>query len=152
MSGIEWTFTTSEVMIPANRATTMLQIQTPSSHHAVNLKEYTFTFDSASGALEGIYCRLLRQTTTGSMTGASPQHVIDGRRETIQSSIGVIATSGGEPTAGVAYKAWEINPQAGYEYTSPYREEVNIAGGNKCGFEFTAPNTVNVVIAIKVDE
>jgi hypothetical protein len=80
--------------------------------------------------------RLLRQTTAGTATAATPVKNNSADTETLQTTAGYNASA--EPTAGDVLWMGECHPQAGYEIILPFGQEIIIPGGGRLGIELTA--------------
>lgn len=145
MSGIRFTVTTTEVIIPANSPKTGLQITAPSSNQRILTLGYALTFDSKSVTAEPGWLSLQRQTSIGTMTGLTPVRDDNGLPETIQSSASFNALS--EPASSIngLIKRIQIHPQQGYEFIYPMGRELPIRGGERLAIVATMPDTVNGV-------
>lgn len=132
--------TEGEIALSAATAKTVLQVVAPANHRVV-LKRWGVFCDGVSPTAEPVQVRLLRQTTAGTMSAATPRKM-DGYAETIQST--AQKTASAEPTAGDVLAVLEVHPQQGYAEAFPYGDEPIIAGGGRVGIECTAPAGVNV--------
>lgn len=154
MAGIICSATTPEIALSAATAKTVGQIKSLANQR-LKLLKWGVYFDGISPSAEPVQVRLLRQTTAigGTPTAVTPVMVNTGS-ETIQSTFAYSA-GGSEPTAGNVIEAIEVHPQAGYEYTYPLGQELEITGGASVGYlgvECTAPATVNVRCQMKWEE
>lgn len=132
--------TEGEIALTAATAKTVLQVVAPSNHKVI-VKRWGVFFDGTSPTAEPVQVRLLRQTTAGTMSSATPRK-LGTDSETIQSTAQKTATV--EPTAGDVLMPIEVHPQQGYAEILPYGDEYEIAGGGRIGIECTAPAGVNV--------
>lgn len=150
MAGLSWTAKpTAEVSLAAATAKTVLQVTAPANQR-VKIKGWGVYFDGTSVSAEPVEIKLMRQTTSGTMTSVTPEKCDDSLPETVQSTAGVNASV--EPTYGGVLQYREIHPQAGYEHSFGVGDEDWIKGGGRVGIVCTAPATVNVIPWIKCEE
>jgi hypothetical protein len=141
MANLNCTVTTEgEIALGAATAKTILQIVAPANQR-LDLRSFSVSFDGTSAAAEGVQVELMRQTSAGTMTAATP--VKDGAgAETIQATAQKNATS--EPTSGDILRRYDIDPDVGgYERVFDKRE-LEVLGGTRLGIRCTAPAAVNV--------
>ncbi len=133
--------TEGEIALPAAAAKTILQVKLPANHRGL-VKAWGVSFDGVSPTAEPVQVRLVRQTTAGTMTGATLRKVDSSISEAILSTATKNATA--EPTPGDQLRAVEVHPQGGYEEQLPFGDEYRIPGDGRVGIECIAPATVNV--------
>lgn len=148
MADLNCVVTTSEIALSAATAKTVLQITAPTNQR-VRVKEWGVFFDGVSTTGEPVQVRVLRQTTAGTMSSATPV-ARDGHTETVQTTASHTATA--EPTAGNVLDVVEVHPQSGYEKIFPLGDEIIVPGGGRLGIECTAPAGVNVRAKIAFEE
>lgn len=138
-----------EVALVSGTAKTVLQVGMPSNHRAPIIRWGVF-FDGQSVTDEPVQVRLLRQTSSGTMTTLGVQKLDGSLSETVQSVAQYDASA--EPTAGDVLDALEVHPQTGYEMIYPLMQEPVIGGGGRVGIECTASAAVNVRPKIILEE
>ena len=142
MSGIIVQTQTAKIALAAASPRTVLQIQAPSNHR-VRILGWGVFFDGATASAVPAEVRVLRQTTSGTMTSGAPKEVLTPSiSETPQVSTYYNATA--EPAAGGGLDMVMCHPQQGYEVRFPPGQEPIIEGGGRVGIEVTAPAVVNV--------
>lgn len=148
MSAIFGSAVTAEVALTAATAKTVLQVKAPTNHR-VKILGWGVFFDGVSSTAEPVVVRLLRQTTTGTMSALTPGQVVP-VAESILTTAAHTATV--EPTAGTVIESLEVHPQQGYEKMYSQGQEPVIGGGGYVGIECTAPAGVNVIAKILFEE
>lgn len=141
--------TEGEVALVAATPKTILQV-VALANHRVKILGWGVSFDGVSPTAEPVQVRLLRQTTAGTMTAATPKKTDPGPTETLQTTALKAATA--EPTAGDVMRAVEVHPQGGYEEQLPFGQEYIVPGGGRLGIECNAPAGVNVRGWIRFEE
>jgi hypothetical protein len=119
----------------AGTAKTMLQLVAPAQQRG-DLRSIAVGFDGTNPSAEPFTVELLRQTTAGTMSSATPVKDSAGA-ETIQFTAQKNATA--EPTAGDVLRRWEHHPQAGSFERAFDKREVEIPGGTRLGLRVTCP-------------
>jgi len=148
MAGIFGSAITAEIALTAATAKTVLQLKAPTNHR-VKILGWGVFFDGISATAEPVVVRVLRQTTTGTMSALTPGQVIP-VAETILTTAAHTATA--EPTASTLVESIECHPQGGYEKTYNQGQEPVIAGGGYVGIECNAPAGVNVTAKFFFEE
>ncbi len=148
MAGLDCVAQTAEIALTAATAKTVLQLVAPANQRQ-KIKGWGVFFDGVSASAEPVQCRLLRQTTAGTMTSLTPVKTCAGS-ETVQSTAQHTATA--EPTAGDVLDVVECHPQSGFEKQIPPDMKMENAGGGRIGIECTAPAGVNVRAKIFFEE
>jgi hypothetical protein len=149
MAALNFSLVTAEVALAAATAKTVVQVTAPTNQR-VKLKGWSVSFDGTSATAAPVVCRLLRQTTAGTMTSLTPRKGDDDIATAIQSTGQHTATA--EPTAGDILDTKEVHPQGGYSEKFGLGDEIIIGGGDRIGIECTAPATVNVVGSLHCEE
>jgi hypothetical protein len=122
-------------MASAGTAKTILQLVAP-ANQKVDLRSVSVGFDGVNPSAEPNTVELVRQTTAGTMTAATP--VKDSAAaETIQTTAQKNATA--EPTLGDVLRRWEHHPQAGSFVEKFDKREIEMAGGTRLGLRVTCP-------------
>lgn len=127
---------------------TVLQIVAPTNQR-LKIKSWGIFCKGIVATDAPLRVRLLRQTTSGTMTA----HTLIKRgiyTETIQSSAQHTATA--EPTAGDILAIREVHPQGGYYEISPQGEEIKVPGGGRVGIEVLSGVSISVVPEIVFEE
>jgi hypothetical protein len=153
MSRLKWACTTAEVALVAATAKTALQL-IAATNTRFHVEYLGFFFDGTSATAEPVQVRVLLQTTAigGTPTANNPVKKITTDGETLQTTGAIYGTSPTEPTAGNVLRAFEIHPQSGYAEQLPLGREIVVPGGQRLGFEFTAPAGVNVRLSVEGEE
>lgn len=140
--------TEGEIALVAATAKTILQAVAPTNQRGA-LKSFSVAFDGTSAAAEPVQVDLLRQTTAGTMTAATPVKEGVGS-ETIQFTAQKNASV--EPGSGDVLRRYEVHPQAGREIRFGIDDEILIPGGTRLGIRCTAPANVNVAGHMSIEE
>jgi hypothetical protein len=137
MANVNCTVTTEgEIgLAVAGTAKTMLQVVAPSNQR-LDLRSVSVGFDGVSPTAEPFTVEILRQTTAGTMSSATPVKDSAGS-ETIQATAQKNATA--EPTAGDVLARYEHHPQAGSFERVFDKREIEIPGGTRLGLRVTCP-------------
>lgn len=149
MAGIKANIMGNEIALAAAAAKTVLRLDAPANQRLTVLG-WGVSFDSVGASDAAVIVELLRVTTTGTMTTATPVRV-DAGAETLQGAGAHTATA--EPTAGDVLKRLDIDPRGGgYEEACPYGQEYIIPGGGRLAIRCTAGAAVNVIPFIRYEE
>ncbi len=119
----------------AGTAKTILQLVAPANQRG-DLRSVAAGFDGVSPTAEPFTVELLRQTTGGTMSTATPVKDSAGA-ETVQFTALKNATA--EPAAGDVLRRWEHHPQAGSFERIFDKRELEIPGGTRLGLRVTCP-------------
>lgn len=150
MARLQFSVTTEgAIALSAATAKTILQVAAPSNQRLA-VKGFGVFFDGTSGSAVPVAVELLRQSTAGTMSSATPVPDDDDWTETIQSTCQKTATV--EPTAGSVLRRYDVPPTSGYERSYAPDEEIHIKGGGRLGLRCTAPASVNVTGWIDIEE
>lgn len=132
--------TAAEVALSAATAKSVLRVKAPSSQR-VKVKAFGIYFDGTSATAEPVTVQLVRQTTDGTFTSATPRKIDDSIADSINATAGYNASV--EPTDGDILKEVEVHPQRGYEWHAPLGMEPIIGGGDRLAIKANAPAGVN---------
>lgn len=152
MAGLLIVGTSGAVALAAATAKTVYQI-IAASNHRIKIKAWGVYFDGATATNVPVVVKLDRQTTAigGSPTAATLKKIEPGAAETVQTT-GAISAGGAEPTTTDNMKTIEVHPQSSYEEQCPPGDEYIVAGGARLGIVCNAPNVVNVVAWVRIEE
>jgi hypothetical protein len=153
MANLNFTVTSEGeiALAAAGTAKTILQLVAPANQR-LDCRSVSIGFDGVNPSAEPITVELLRQTTAGTMTAATPVKDSAGA-ESIQSTAQKNATA--EPTAGDVLRRWEHHPQAGSFERVFDKREIEIPGGTRLGLRATIPTAgaaVNATAHISAEE
>jgi len=141
--------TTDEIALVSGTAKTVLQVGTPSNQRDPILRWGVF-FDGQDVSEEPVQVRLLRQTSSGTMTTLDVK-LLDGSLSESPQTIAQYGASA-EPTSGDVLDVVEVHPQTGYEKIYPLFQEPVIQGGGRVGIECTSSAAVNVRAKMDLEE
>lgn len=127
--------TEGEIGLVANTAKTILQLVAPTNQR-LDLRSVAVAFDGVSTTSEPVTVEILRQTTAGTMSAATPVKDSAGS-EAVQAT--ALKTATVEPTAGDILRRYEIHPQDGLERVFDKRE-IEIPGGTRIAIRCTVPS------------
>jgi len=142
--------TEGEVALAAATVKTILQILAPTNQR-VALRGFSVSFDGVSATAEPVQVELVKQTTAGTMTAATP--VPEGvglGSEAIQTVAQKNASA--EPTTTDVLRRYEVHPQSGREVRFGIEDEIVLAGAARVGIRCTAPAIVNVLGHMSFEE
>ncbi|MFH0943738.1 MAG: hypothetical protein V2A76_00955 [Planctomycetota bacterium] len=118
----------------------MLQL-VAAANHRVKVFEWSVAFKGVSSTASPILVQLIRQTTAGTMSAATPVKLNSGDDESLQTTAQKTATA--EPTGSEVIDSIEVHPQAGYTWQAPFGAELCVKGGERLGLVVTAAADVN---------
>ncbi len=136
MAGIFATFNIPKTTLAAATAKTVLQMLAPTNQR-LKILEWALFFDSTSTTPGSAQLRILRQSTAGTTSAATPVPFENELTETLQASGGTNATV--EPTAGAVLMTPAVPITSGMMYPLPTGQELYVGGGTRLGFEVTLP-------------
>jgi hypothetical protein len=148
MAGVKGSVGSGEVSLTAATAKTVLQL-VAASNHRVKVTGLSIFFKGTSSTDTPAKVRVCKQTTTGTMSAATPVKRGD-FGETLQTTAQHTATA--EPTITDVYEMLEIHPQTGLKVFYPLGEELVIPGGGRLGVEITAAQGQTVAVNADFDE
>jgi hypothetical protein len=149
MAGLRGFVKAGEIALVGTTAKTALQIVAPANHRVL-IEEVGIFFDGTSVSAEPVVVEVLRQTTAGTMSAATPVKRNSADDETLQTTAQHTATV--EPSAGDILDVWEIHPQSGWEKIYPLGREIQVPGGTRLGIRLTAPANVNCLVKLGFQE
>jgi hypothetical protein len=149
MAAFQGQASTAEIALTAATAKTCLQL-VAAANHRVKLLGWGCYFDGTSTTAEPVQVRVLRQTTAGTMSALTPFKRDDSIADTLLTT--AQHTASAEPAASDVLEALEVHPQQGFREWFPMGAEIIIGGGDRLGFEFTAPAGVNVRVDCVFEE
>lgn len=149
MAGILARVPSGEVSLTAATAKTVLQLVAATNHRS----KVNGVHIAGKGIVvtDGpIKVRILRQTTAGEMSVATPVKNDSSDDETLQTTAQKNATA--EPTAGDVLEEFEVHPQTQYRCFYPFGQEIVVPGGTRIGIECTAPQNQTVTAGFDFEE
>jgi hypothetical protein len=150
MSALNFSVDAAGISLTGGSPKTMIQAIAP-TNQVVTVKGFQLSFDGATSTATPATVQLLRQTTAGTVTSATPRKLDSGRAETIQSTAGINATS--EPTSGEVIFT-EFIPVYGGNKTVFFPSNLLpiIPGGTRLGLRVTSPANVNCSATMLLEE
>lgn len=134
--------TGGEIALSAATARTIIQLAA-ATNTRIALKSFGFFFDGTSSSNEPVRIDLMRQSSAGTASAATPASDMETTpAETIQTSGRTAFTV--EPTYGNVLRSYNCHPQAGFERSYAMDEEIIVPGGGRLALRLTAPANVNV--------
>ena len=147
--------TSSTIALSAATAKTILQARTP-TNQAVAFRGFAVSFDGDTGSNKPVLVELCRYSSNGTMTSAAGIKDDPGRGETIQTGAFKNATLEPAPDTSIGnsgiLRQWHVHPQTGYDRMFDDLEEIIIPGGTRFGLRCTAPDAVNAVGQMNLEE
>jgi hypothetical protein len=145
-----------DVNIPSKALTaatpTCIGFLTAPSNQRVKMLGYGFYFDGTSNSAQPVEIKLARPTAGVFTPGGTAIKCDAGLSETVQSVVGLSASTEPTLTASLVNKTITVHPQLGYEYLAPLGQEEMIAGGTNFVFSANAPAAVNIRGYLKFEE
>lgn len=148
MSDLFGVAATVSVALVAATAKTAVQILAVANHR-VKVLGWGVYFDGVNPTAAPVRVRVLRQTTSGTMTALTPTQTSQ-RTESLLTTASFNASA--EPVAGDVIDSGLVHPQQGYEVKFTPGQELVIGGTGRLGIEVTAPAVVNVYAKIFFEE
>lgn len=127
--------TEGEIAIVAATPKTILQLVAPAQQR-LDVRAISVGFDGVLPTAEAVTVEILRQTTAGTMSAATPVKDSAGS-ETVQATAQKTATV--EPTAGDILARYEHHPQAGSFERVYDKRELEVPGGTRLAVRCTVP-------------
>lgn len=144
MAGIRFTATTGEITTGTS-AKTLVQLVAPANQRVLVERILIGTKGTSNTDPPGLV-RVLRQTTSGSMSALALRKWDPTDDETIQTTAQQNATA--EPAAGDVIITGECHPQMGWEYVCVPGAEIIVPGGTRLGIEVTFAVSVNATVHV----
>jgi len=151
MAGLAFDVNIPSKALSATTPTTVGFLTAPANQR-VKLLGYGFYFDGNSNSAVPIEIKLARPTAGALAAGGTAIPCDQGIGETIQSTVGLSATTEPTLTASLVCKTITVHPQLGYEYLAPLGQEEMIKGSQNFVFSANAPATVNIRGYMKFEE
>lgn len=145
MAALEAIVNSGNVALLANTAKTVLQLTAPANHR-IRVKGFSVTL--AGTAPIDLTVRVVRQTTAGTGTTATPVKLDPGADETLQTSVTGNFTV--EPTADAVLQFKRL--QGSYEKMLPMGQEWIVPGNGRLGIECTATSAATVAVECSFEE
>jgi hypothetical protein len=143
MAGLRASLDIPSKAISATTPTTFAFLTAPTNQR-VKVLGYGFYFDGTVNSNAPVEIKLARPTAGTLTTGGTAIKDEPGMAETVQTVVGLAASSEPTLTASLVYKTITVHPQLGYEFLAPLGQEAQIAGGTNWVASINAPNAVDV--------
>jgi len=141
MAGVRFQVDSGDVAFTA-ATKTILQI-IAAANVRLRIERVTFSFKGISATEVPVACELLRQTTAGTMSAATPAKVNESDDETLQVTAQHTATV--EPTASTVKAANPVHPQISYSFVFPPGRDLYVKGGERLGCRLLSPAQAGTV-------
>ena len=151
MAGLAYTLDIPSKALTASTPTCFGFITAPANQR-VKVLGYGFYFDGTLNSAQPVEIKLARPTAGTLTAGGTAIKSDAGLTETVQSTVGLAASSEPTLTASLVFKTLTVHPQLGYEYLAPLGQEDMIAGGTNFVVSANAPAGVNIRGYIKAEE
>lgn len=119
---------------------TLIQL-VAAANHAVEIKEVGIGFHGVNNTHEPILVQLIRQSTAGTMSAATPVKADDSGGDTFDTTAQHTATA--EPTGGDVLRSWTVHPQTSLIFQTHDEAPIIIGAGDRVGLVVTAANSVS---------
>jgi len=139
MAGLRAVAQTAEIDTTTSKRTLLQLIA--AANHRVLVKEISISFDGTSNTAAPILVQVATQSTSGTVTGLTPQKMNPDDTETLQTTAGHTATV--EPAETAEIMGENVHPQGGYTWQAPFGGEIVVPGGGRLGVAVTAGAAVN---------
>lgn len=149
MSGVRFSVNSGNIATGTPGPTTMLQV-VAAANHRVKVNEIGVSFEGIDPEGQPILVEILRQTTAGTSSAATPVKINPADDETLQ--VTAIKAATVEPTAGDVLDMMLIHPQTGRDWQAVFAGEFIVPGGTRLGVRVSAAASVNGVATIKGEE
>jgi len=151
MAGLAFDVNIPQTALSATTPTVVGFLTSPTNQR-VKLLGYGFYFDGTSNSAQPVEIKLARPTAGTLTAGGTAIKCDAGLPESVQSTVGLSASTQPTLTASLVAKTITVHPQLGYEYLAPLGQEEMIAGGTNFVFSANAPATVNIRGYMKFEE
>lgn len=148
MAGIRASVTNGEVATGTSLKT-MLQL-VAASNHRVKVNEWSVGFAGLSSTQKPVLVELVRQTSAGTMSSATPEKLNASDDETLQTTAQKTATV--EPAGTEVLESVLVHPQAGYTWQAQLGNELLVGGGGRLGLRVTSDNDIECNATFKFEE
>lgn len=143
MAGVGFRLNTGEVTTGTS-AKTIAQL-VAASNHRIYVRYIDVSFKGIVVTDAPIWCRVLRQSSAGTMSALTLTKDNDSDDETLQTTAQHTATA--EPSAGDVVASGEVHPQTGRRF-GPFW----VKGGGRLGVEVTAGASTSVIVSALGEE
>lgn len=130
-------------------AKTILQL-IAAANHRVAIEELGISFRGIVNTDPPVLVEIVRQTTAGTVSAATPAKKDASADETLQTTAGHTATV--EPTTTDVLKRFSVHPQTGFVWQARPGDEIWIAGGGRIGIRVTTTTTQTVDVYADFEE
>jgi len=130
-------------------AKTLLQLIAP-ANQGIAITKVAISFRGVNNTHAPITVELLRQTTAGTVTSATPVRREGHQNSTLQATGGKNASA--EPTPGDVLEVWDVHPQTGLDYIIPDQAPITIGPGGRLGLRVTSANDIACDASIAFEE
>lgn len=114
------------------------------------IRGWKISFDGVTSTAGSAEVQLVIHSTSGTFSAMTLNREVRGTTEAIGTSGNFNATV--EPTVSAILDSLEVNPLTGYERAFAQDEEIELAGGERCGLQVRASLAVNCHATIKAEE
>lgn len=128
---------------------TLVQIKAATNQRVI-VREVSVSFKGTSNTASPVLVQVIRQSTTGTMTGFTPVKYDSAMGETLQTTAQHTATA--EPTTTDILMSEEVHPQGAYTWQAPFGGELPVKGGEYLGIAVTAAADVTCVARFNCEE
>jgi hypothetical protein len=130
-------------------AKTLLQLIAP-ANQGIKMTKIAISFAGVNNTQAPIRVDILRQSTAGTVTGATPVKREGGESGTLQATGGKDASA--EPTPGDVLETWYVHPQTGLDYVVPDQAPITIGQGGRLGLRVTSANDIAAACSLAFEE
>lgn len=153
MAGMKMRIANSaEVALGAATAETVLQVVAAAATPVI-LRGWGISFDGVTATNAPVVVKLVRQSTAGT-SGATITPALENGVATYTPQLTANETfSSTEPTISATLGVWEIHPQGGgWSEDFAINEPIIVPGSGRIAIQCTAPDAVNCLSYMKVEE
>lgn len=144
MAGMRFSLDIPSTALSSATQTTFAFATAPTNQR-VKVLGYGFYFDGTVNTNQPVEIRLCVPAVVGTLTsGGTAIKEEPGFAETIQTTVGLAASTQPTLAAATTFKTITVHPQLGYEYLSPLGQEKQLAGGTSLVLTVLAPNSVDI--------
>lgn len=144
MAGLRASLNIPSLSLSSATQTAFAFLTTPANQR-VKVLGYGFYFDGAVNTNTPVEIRLCTPITAGTLTtGGTAVKEEPGLAETVQTTVGLSATTQPTLSAATTFKTITVHPQLGYEFLAPLGQEKQLAGGTSLIFSVLAAQSVDI--------
>lgn len=148
MSGVRFNAQTAPIAT-GTALKTLLQL-IAAANHRVKVEEISLSFSGIDNTGLPILVQIIRQTDAGTMSALTPEKIISGDDDTLQTTAQHTATV--EPSLGAEIFGEYIHPQGGFTWQAPFGKELILEGGERLAIVVTAGASVNAKARMVCEE